>query len=237
MTRLEMQTRLKQALGNRASTVGVTIDDTWYNDRLLEGYQALLTMQGPTTGPSRGGGMYRRVLRFPEMETRVSTSLDIDTDNFVANASGTLLVLDIFDRDHDRPVSRPSEHNFKLRDPDETGIPREWYPAYEAGVSGIRVWPYPSTADEEIDVYLDVVTDPETTFTSDSSVPRIEPVWHMAIVYKAAELGADLLEWPERAQEMSGKFDNYVARQLSRHEQQSRTAVGSQMRYIQVGGR
>lgn len=231
MTKATLRTLVQQAVGNRSST---TIDDAWYDTRVLNAYKQLVTFQGMVMRPGRKSPQFR-VLRFPSLETRLTRTLGIPAPvtNFVANQATVYTVDDVFDRTNNRGLDRESERRIRQLDPDEPGIPRRWEPASENGVDGYYIWPTPSVVAHEIEVYEYVVLTP--TLASDPSMPQIPDEWHPAIAYLATIEAAAQFDMPERAEEMRSSFANLVASLQAPNEIRSAAGLAGNRRRIRVG--
>lgn len=211
MTKLELRVKTRQLLGGRTDGV---LTDAWYDERVLNGYRALLTYQGPSTGPgTRQGG---RILKFLEHESRVTRTLNaaaFATDNFIANQAGTLIVTDIWDRTNKTGLTLATEIDMKRYDPDAIGPVRVWRPAGKAGIFGYYVYPRPTLTAHAKDIYEYVITQP--TLTADSDSPLIGAEWHMSIAYAAASEGAGLLDAPEMEKDLKERFVNAVGERIT----------------------
>lgn len=236
MQKQELRQLVKQALGNRTSTLGTQTDDEWYDNRVLDGYRRLVTEQGITYGPGHRG-VTRRVLRFPLLHTRKERTLDAaafaGNGNWISNQSGVSLVFDLYDRTNDQPLGRPPDAAFVGRDPDETGKILEWIPSAQDGVMGYRVWRTPSDADDTIDVYEFCLLEP--TLPLDTSEPATDPEWHLAIAFAGAAMGALLLDWPEKEKEMENRYADYLRSRFSMSERADFTGKAGRRTSIRVG--
>ena len=232
MTKAELRAAVQQALGNRSST---TVDDDWYDTRVLSGYKQLVTYQGLVQRPGIKQPQFR-VLRFPQLEDRMTRSLSSSlTSNFVANQATVLLVEDVFDRTNNRGLDRESERRIRQLDPDENGVPRRWEPSSEAGVDGYYIYPYPSDSADDIDVYEYVITEP--VLATDGTSPVIPDEWHQAIVHLAAAEAAVLFDMPEKALEHRTLFTAIVAGLQAPNELRSTAGMAGNRRRIRVGQR
>lgn len=230
MTKAELRSRVRQLLGGQTD---VTLDDDWYDTCVLDGYRYLLTYQGSSKAPAMRAPQMR-TLRFLEHEDRLERTLDTSlTSNFVANQSGVLAMLDIYDRTNDKGLTLDPPRSILLRNPDDMGIPQVWSPGALAGVNGYYIWPTPGVSGEEIDIYERVVKDP--VLGSDSSEPLVGREWHMAIAYAGAAQGAGLLDWPEKEQELLGKFENHIASRTTRAAFTARGGKTGRRRNVSVG--
>lgn len=232
MTKAELRTRTKQAVGNRTST---TVTDTWYDERVLNAYKQLVTYQGQVSRPG-GRQPQFRILRFPQLEDRLTRSLTSAlTSNFVANQTAVELVDDIFDRTTNRGMDRESERRIRQLDPDEVGIPRRWEPASEGGVDGYYIWPRPNAAEHNIDVYEYVVLTP--VLVADGDSPLIPAEWHQAITYLAASEAAALFDMSEKSGEMRQNFMGVVSSLQAPNELRAAAGLAGNRRRIRVGQR
>lgn len=221
LTLSTLRSRTKQALGG--TTITSEVDDTWYNERVNQGYRRICTFQGMVTRP----GMRQpqlRILRFMELEGTSDRSLTTSlTDNFVAPSLGqanTFMITDLYDLTNRRPVRRISRRKMQRLDPTETGIPRLWVPAGNANGVGYRIYPLPSTTSEEISVREYYYRYP-ADLSSDSSAPVIPAEWHHAIWMAAASEGALILDWMDKHQEMEQRLIQFIAERKSPYEEAS----------------
>lgn len=235
LTKADLRTLTKQLVGNRTST---TIDNTWYDARVLSGYRRLCTFQGMVTSPGLRQPQLRR-LGFFELQDRQARSLTIAlTSNFVTPSPATdvVTVVDVFDRTHDRGLDRRSLRELRTRNPDATGIPRTWCPVGQGGVVGYYVNCVPSTTAEEIAVYEWIYKYP-TALATDGATPVIPDVWHIAIAYAGASEAAMLLDSPERHAELEGKFTGFIAERKSPIEEAAHSGLAGARRFTPIGSR
>lgn len=231
MTKAELRTVVKQAMGNRTST---TITDAWYDDRVMNGYRRLVTFQGMVDAPSLRDPV-KRILRFKELEDRLTRTLDNTlTDNFVANQSGVWYVTDVYNRTGGTGLNYRSEKLMRQQDADDTGVPIQWQPGVENGVRGYYIWPRPATADDAISVYEYVVYEP--ALATDSTEPVIGEEWHMCIAYAACAEAANLIDNPEDEGRFEQKFMKHIAERTMFQELASQGGRAGGRRYIRVGG-
>lgn len=230
MTKATLRTLVQQSVGNRTST---TIDDAWYDTRVLNAYKQLVTFQGMVMRPGRKAPQFR-ILRFPQLENRLPRTLDTSlTSNFVANQAAVYTVDDVFDRTNNRGLDRESERRIRQLDPDETGPPRRWEPASENGVDGYYIWPFPGVTTDNIDVYEYVVLTP--VLNSDGDSPLLPDEWHPAIAYLASIEASEQFDMPERATEMRNAFQSLVSSLQAPNEIRSAAGLAGNRRRIRVG--
>lgn len=235
LTKAELRVRTKQLLGNRTSTTGAVIDDTWYDERVMDGYRQLCTFQGPVQLSGRQRPVMR-TLRFFELEDRTARSLTtVLSSNFVAPAaSNVYVVTDVYDRTNNRGLDMMSERERRHCDPDLTGMPRRWRPGGQGGAQGYYLDKYPGSSADEIDVYEMSYLYP-TALSGDADEPVIPDVWHPAIYILAAAAGADLMDMADRAQELRGDFYRFIAERKSPYEEMHRAGMAGTRRSIRVG--
>lgn len=234
LTFTALKDRVKQVLGNRTST---NVSDTWYGDRVNSAYSRLCTFQGMVSRPGITQPQFR-ILRFFELERRDTRTLSAATTNFVTpTATDTCVVLDVYDRTHDRGLKRTSTREMRRLDPDATGTPRYWRPAGNAGTIGYEVYPYVAASADAIDVYEHTYTYP-VALASATDTPVIPAAWHPAIWMGAAAEAAELLDVPEKAQEMEARFIGFISERKSPREEaaysgragaRSNVAIGESM--------
>lgn len=230
MTKSTLRTLVQQAVGNRSS---VTVNAAWFDTRVLNAYKQLVTFQGMVFKPGRKVPQYR-ILRFPNLENRITRTLDTSiSTNFVANQATVEMVDDIFDRTNNRGMERKSERRIRQLDPDEAGIPRIWEPASEGGLNGYYIWPSPGVASDNIDVYEYVVLTP--VLATDSTEPLVPAEWHPAIVLLASAEAAEQFDMPERAAEIRQTFTTLVASLQAPNEIRSAAGLAGTRRRIRVG--
>lgn len=206
MTLATLRARVRQALGNRADG---TLTDAWYNAHVLAAYLDVITLQHRVLGTSRAP-MRMRAAAFPELETRLTRTITTGmTTNFLACQTGAVAVIDVWDRTNNRGLRWQDEASLRERDPDATGLPREWRAGYANGVAGYYIWPVPGDISHAIDVYETCYVAP--TLASDAASPLIAEQWHEAIVYAAVALAAPLLDMPEKATEFASLYTTYMA--------------------------
>lgn len=233
MTKAELRTATKQALGNVSST---TVTDTWYDSRVYSAYRRLCTFQGQVTRPGSVQPQFR-VLRFYELEQRSSRALNTSlAENFVTpNSSNVFSILDIYDRTNDVPLRRMSRREWLALDPDDTGTPTRWHPGGKSGYMGYYIDKRPSAGDgsEDITVYEYTYQYP-ATLTLDTTEPIIPLEWHPAIWYGAVAEGAQLLDDSEKAAEYEALFIKFIAERKTPHEE-AMTGYSGGRRYIPIG--
>lgn len=231
MTKADLRLETQRMLGKRTST---ELTSAWYDTRVLNAYRRLVTFQGVVNAPGFRHPIYR-VLRFPILEDRLTRTLDTSmTSNFVANASGVIATVDLYNRTDNLGIPLRSSRVMRQYDPDENGKPEVWQPGAVGGSRGYFVWPYPGAAADNIDVYEYVIND--VSLAADTTEPAIEDEWHIAIAYAAAAEGARLLEMPERAGELDTLFTTFIAERQSPGERTAFAGRTGQRRYIQAGG-
>jgi len=209
------------------------VDDTWYDTRVLNAYKQLVTYQGMVMRPGRKSPQFR-ILRFPQLESRLTRTLDTTlSSNFVAKQATVELVDDVFDRTNNRGLDRESERRIRQLDPDETGVPRRWEPASEAGEDGYYIWPFPGVASDNIDVYEYVVLTP--VLADDGDSPLIPSEWHPAIAYLATAEAAEQFDMPEKAAEMRQAFGTLVASLQAPNELRAAAGLAGNRRRIRIG--
>lgn len=232
MTKATLRSLVKQAVGNRTSTA---IDTAWYDTRVLNAYKHLVTYQGMVMRPGRKSPQFR-ILRFPQLESRLTRALDTSISiNFVANQATVEVVDDVFDRTNNRGLTRRSERRIRQLDPDEAGVPRIWEPASEAGVDGYYIWPSPGVATDDIDVYEYVVLTP--ILASDSTEPLVPAEWHPAIAYLASAEASEFFDMPEKAAEQRAAFNALVSSLQAPNEIRAAAGLAGNRRRIRVGSR
>lgn len=202
MTGAELVLAVKRHVGNISTTGTLAIDDSWYVDRVNEGYRRVCTYQGPVTAPGAKSPMMRRV-RFSELYDRLTRTLTTGgSTNFFANQASVYNVVGLYDRDNDRPIIRKSRRDFMRRDPEATGSVTIWTPDGEGDVRGYRVWRIPSVA---LSIYEYVYKSAET-LANDATAPVIPEEWHVAIEYAAAAAAASRIHNSQRANELEAMF-------------------------------
>lgn len=216
MTSEELVTRIKQHVGNRASS---TISRSWYLDRLQDAYQDLTTFNLPLPN----GGM--RPLRFNELydvnETTLSSSMD---PNFKAWTSTTWSMIGLYDLDNDRPIDEKPLRHLLRQDPEQTGRVLMWAPYGHDGSEGYLVWPIPSS---DLNVREYIYKRAETLTDSSSSTPVIPSDWHAALHVLGGHKAAHLLNIPDLATTLANEFLAIVrSKRLPREEsQRSRRSI------------
>jgi hypothetical protein len=235
LTLANLRTLTKQYLGGRTST---QLDDDWYDARINESYREVVTFQGDVKFPDFPRPRFR-VLRFFELEDYIERDLDENmTDNFVDITASpgddqVAHVLDIYNETDRRPLLRISTRAIRRRDHTRDGRPREWAPAGYGGKRGYYIYPWPDgTAGYAISVREYVYRYP-TALSQDSHEPIIPDAWHPLLAIKAAELGARLIDWQEKAAEMQGKFIEFIAERRSPFEE---AGFGGGRRRITITG-
>lgn len=238
LTKADLRTLTKQLVGNRTSS---TIDDDWYDARVLSGYRRLGTFQGVVNSPGIRQPQMRR-LGFFELQDRQSRSLTSAlTSNFVtpSPATNVVTVTDVYDRTHDRGLDRRGLRELRTRNPDATGIPRAWCPAGQGGVVGYYIDRVPTTTDITVDaiaVYEWLYKYP-AAMTLDADVPVIPDVWHIAIAFAGASEAALLLDMKEKHDELEGKFIGYIAERKSPMEEAAHSGLAGSRRFTPIGTR
>lgn len=237
LTFVDLKTRVKQVLGNRThSTSSITVDDTWYGERVNSAYRAVCTFQGLVTRPGARQPQFR-ILRFFELENRTSRTLTtVLTSNFVTPSMGVAVAYmqDIWDVTNARGMRRVSRREILGLNPNQDGTPRNWCPAGSAGVNGYYINPRPQTSTYNITVYEYTYNYP-TALTS-VATPIIPDEWHPCIWMKAAEEGAALLGLDVTEGEMRGAFKDYIAERKSPAEDSAFSGLAGPRRSVTVGG-
>ena len=232
LTRAELVTLTKQALGNRT---GGALTDSWYVDRVNSAYSRLSTFQGLVMAP----GMRRprfRVLRFFELyndDDRTIATSDVTSSNFITPTTTKSIVYvdNVYNLTDDRQLQRKSIRYMNSQNPQQTGTPLRWAPGGMAA-PGYYVHPIPSTSAHEISVRERTYQFPDE-MDDDSDIPVIPAAWHAAIWMAAAAEGASLIDWPEKSAEMEQKFMAFIAERRSPVEESG--AAGGR-RHFTVGG-
>jgi len=221
LTLATLRARTKQALGGTAITSEV--DETWYNERVNQGYRRLCTFQGQVSRPGVKQPQFR-ILRFMALESTSDQLLATGmSSNFVTPGEGQSLVYmvtDLYDVTNRRPMRRISRRKMQRLDPTETGMPRLWVPAGNSGGVGYRIYPTPSTTSEEVTVREYTYKYP-AAMTSDSESPVIPDEWHHAIWMAAASDGALILDWTAKYQELEQRFLGFISERKSQYEEAS----------------
>jgi hypothetical protein len=234
-TKAQLRTLTKQLAGNRTSA---TIIDSWYDDRVTSGYRRLCTFQGAVQMPGLRQPQQRR-LGFFELQDRQARTLDTTlTSNFITPSPSTdvCVILDIYDRTHNRGLDRRSRRELLTRDPEATGIPRTWCPAGQGGVIGYYINQVPSVTAQNINVYEYVYKYP-TALATDGTSPVIPDIWHIAIAYAAASEAAILMDNPEKHTEMEGKFISFISERKSPMEESAHSGLAGSRRFTPIGSR
>lgn len=230
-----LRTITKQLVGNRTSA---TIDDTYYNARILSGYRRLCTYQGPVRSPGMAQPQMRK-LGFFELQHRQARTIDeTQVGNFITPdpSSDVVTVMDIYDRTNNRGLDRRGLRELLSRDPDALGVPRVWCPAGQDGVVGYYVDRVPETSSQAIDVYEYVYKYP-LPLANDIASPVIPDVWHIAIAYAAAAEAALLFDMPEKHTELEGKFMDFIAERKSPIEESDHGGLAGNRRWTPIGRR
>ena len=176
-----------------------------------------------------------RILRFFELEQRSARAISAGTSNFITpTASNVCVVTDIYDRTNDRGLKRVNTREMRRYDPDATGVPRYWRPAGDAGTIGYEVSPYPAAASSAIDVYEYTYNYPASLVNATDS-PVIPAAWHPAIWMAAAAEAAEILDIPEKSQEMEARFVGFIAERKSPREESAYTGRAGARSNIMVG--
>lgn len=238
-TRAQLVTLTQQLTGNRTNTSNLTA--SWYQDRVTSGYRRLCTFQGTVNAPGLRQPQQRR-LGFFELQDRQPRTLDNTlTSNFVTPSPATdvVTVTDVYDRTHNRGLDRRALRESRTHDPDATGIPRTWCPAGQGGVVGYYINQVPTSASTSVDAIsvFEYVYKYPTVLASDSAVPVIPDVWHIAIAFAAASEAAMLLDMPEKHTELEGKFLGYIAERKSPIEESAHSGYAGARRFTPIGMR
>ena len=236
-TRAQLVTLTKQLTGNRTNTSNLT--NSWYQDRVTSGYRRLCTFQGSVNAPGLRQPQQRR-LGFFELQDRQARDLNfgVITTNFITPSPATdvVTITDVYDRTHHRGLDRRALRELRTRNPDQTGIPRTWCPAGQGGLVGYYVNQIPGSAADNINVFEYVYKYP-TALVSDSTVPIIPDVWHIAIAFAAASEAAMLLDIPEKHTELESKFIGYIAERKSPIEESAHSGLAGARRFTPIGMR
>lgn len=228
MDRDALVVQTKRHTGNRSSSGTLTVDDTWYADRVNEAYRWVATFQGHVTRPGSERSQFRS-LRFYELQDELSNTIaSASSTNFVEYQTGVFTLIALYDMTNDRYVPRRSERHLMKRNRTETGAaPLIWAPAGDGNVAGYKVWPIP-TSDTSVIEYARMY--PTDLGASDS--PVIPEAWHPLIHIKAGSLACDLLKMYDDADRLERKALEFIA---SRKTPVEEAMAAGGARWVPVG--
>lgn len=235
LTKADLRTLTQQLVGNRTST---TLSSTWYDARVYSAYRRICTFQGSVNAPGLKQPAMRR-LGFFELQERTSGSITTAaTTNFVTPAAGAnvVAVLDIYDATNKRGLGSMSMSDARANDPNALGRPTRFCPAGKGSVIGYYIDRRPSVSTDNITTFEYAYMYP-VALATDGTAPIIPDPWHMAIAYAAGAEAANLLDMPDKAQELEGRFMAYIAERKSPMEEAGYRGIGGARRYTSIGSR
>jgi hypothetical protein len=187
----------------------------------------------------------KRRLGFFELQARtVSSITTAATSNFVVPAAevavpgSVVTILDIYDSTNNRGLGTMSMADARSNDPDAVGRPTRFVPAGNAPGSAVGYYidRRPSVVTDNIGIYEYTYNYPDA-IAGDGDSAIIPDPWHMAIAYAAGAEAAILLDMPEKAQELEGRFLAIVAERKSPMEEAGYRGIGGARRYSTIGSR